>query len=85
VKYNREVSVKVRISLPDDLALALKEAACRKKMPIAQFIRETMESWLWRERSTSGGDPFASITNLVDAPNTGLAEKVDEILYRTWG
>ena len=76
------MSVKVQITLPDDLALALKQAASREKLPLAQSIRETMESRLRQQRSGSGGDPFASITNLVDAPDTDLSESVDEILYK---
>jgi len=76
------VSVKFQITLPDDLALALKQAASREKLPLAQFIRETMESRLRQRRSVGSGDPFASITGLVDAPDTDLSERVDEILYK---
>jgi hypothetical protein len=76
------MSVKFQITLPDDLALALKQAASREKLPLAQFIRETMEGRLRQARSTTGGDPFASITDLVDAPDTDLSERVDEILYK---
>jgi hypothetical protein len=76
------MSVKLQITLPDDLALALKQAASREKLSIAQFIRETMVVRLRQTRSPSGGDPFASITNLVDAPDTGLSESADEILYK---
>jgi hypothetical protein len=67
------MSVKVQITLPDDLALALNDAASREKLSLAQFIRETMQIRLCRQRPASGGDPFASITNLVDAPDTNLA------------
>lgn len=75
------MSVKFQITLPDDLALAMKQAASREKLPLAQLIRETMVIRL-RQRPASGGDPFASITNLVDAPDTDLSENVDEILYK---
>jgi hypothetical protein len=37
---------------------------------------------LREKRSNNGGDPFASITNLVDAPDTDLSANVDEILYK---
>ena len=76
------MSVKFHITLPDDLALALKQAAHRMKLPLAQLIRETMEDRLRQQKSSSRGDPFASITNLVDAPDTDLSERVDEVLYR---
>jgi hypothetical protein len=76
------MSVKFQITLPDDLALELKQAASREKLPLAQLIRETMVVRLRQTRSPSGGDPFDSITNLVDAPDTDLSESVDEILYK---
>lgn len=76
------MSVKFQITLPDDLALELKEAASRKKVPLAQFIRETMVIRLRERRSASSDDPFASITGLADAPDTDLAASVDQILYK---
>lgn len=76
------MSIKFQITLPDDLALDLKRAAARNKMPLAQFIRETMEARLRQPNSTPGGDPFAAITDLVDAPDTDLSERIDEILYQ---
>jgi hypothetical protein len=76
------MSTKFQITLPADLALDLKQAASREKLPLAQFIRETMENRLRQQRSASSGDPFASITNLADAPDTNLSESVDEILYK---
>jgi hypothetical protein len=76
------MSVKFQITLPGDLAVELKQAASRERLPLAQFIRETMVIRLREKRPSSGGDPFASITNLVDAPDTDLSESVDEILYK---
>jgi len=80
--YNDAMSVKFQVTLPDDLAQAMKEAAFREKLPLAQLIRETMVIRLGQTKSANGGDPFASITNLVDAPDTDLSENVDEILYK---
>jgi hypothetical protein len=77
--YNDAVSVKFQITLDAGLAQALKQAASREKLPLTQFIRETMEIRLRQQRSASRGDPFASITNLVDAPGTDLSGRVDEI------
>lgn len=76
------MSVKFQITLSDDLALALKRAAARRKIPLAQLIRDTMEGQLRPRKTAPGGDPFASITDLVDADDSNLAARVDEILYR---
>jgi hypothetical protein len=76
------MSVKFQITLPDDLAQELKQAAYREKLPLAQLIRETMVIRLRQRRPATGGDPFAAITNLVEAPDTDLSERVDEILYK---
>ena len=53
------MSVKFQITLPGDLAVELKQAASREKLPLAQFIRETMVIRLRQPRAASGGDPFA--------------------------
>jgi hypothetical protein len=76
------MSTKFQITLPGDLAQELKQAAFREKLPLAQFIRETMVIRLRQRRPATGGDPFASITDLADAPDTDLSERVDEILYK---
>ncbi|MGA3043233.1 MAG: hypothetical protein ABSF54_20840 [Bryobacteraceae bacterium] len=74
------MSFKVQIARPDDLAL--KQAAAREKLPLAQLILETTVMRLRQTRSQSGGGPFASITNLVDAQDADLSDSVDEILYK---
>ncbi len=76
------MSIKFQITLPDYLALDLKRAAARERIPLAQYIRETMEARLKQANSAAGGDPFACITDLVDAPDTDLSERIDEILYK---
>jgi hypothetical protein len=53
------MSVKFQITLPEGLAMRLRQRS-----------------------SASGGDPFLSITNLVDAPDTDFSERADEILYK---
>lgn len=83
--YNDVVSVKYQITLPDDLALQLKQTAARLKIPMAQFIRETMEQRLQAtkaERKTEWKHPLANIIGIVDSEETDLAARVDEILYR---
>jgi hypothetical protein len=76
------VSIKFQITLPDDLAHQLKREAARRKLPLAEFIRRTMDARLRGERRAKGADPFAGITGLVDAAETNLAARVDEVLYR---
>ncbi len=79
------MSVKYQITLPDDLALELRQTAARFKIPLAQFIRETMEQRLKAAkatRKTSPKHPLASIVGLLDGEDSDLASRVDEILYR---
>ncbi len=80
--YHDRVSVKFQLTMPEDLAVRLKEAAVRRRIPLAAFIRETMEERLRAmDGSENSQDPFASIRGLVDSPETDLASRVDEILY----
>jgi len=78
------VSVKFQITLPDSLAAQIQVAARRLKVPRAEFIRDCVEQ---RLRELNGrrrrGDPFASITGIVDTDETDLASRIDEIVYGT--
>ena len=77
------VSVKFQITLPDDLAAALRNASEKRKMPLAEFIRETMQRRLQQDRAVkSFDDPFASISGILDSPETDLSSRIDEILYK---
>ena len=76
------MSTKYQITLPVPLADELKQTAMRLKIPLAQFMRETMEARLRQEREKVNTDPFASITGLIDDGETDLSSRVDEILYR---
>ena len=83
--YNDDMSVKYQITLPDDLAIELKQAAERLHVPLAQFIRETMEQRLRMNKGKSqpvSAHPLASIIGLLDGEDRDLASRVDEILYR---
>ena len=75
------MSVKFQITLPERLAIELKQAAAKRNLSLAGFIRETMEERL-RRRGVSGGDAFDTITNLVECEETDLASRVNETLYR---
>ena len=76
------MSTKFQVTLPDGLAHELKREAARRRIPLAQFIRGTMEARLREDRKTNPADPFAGITGIVDAAETDLAARVDEVLYR---
>ena len=75
------MSVKFQITLPDDLAVALKQTAAREKVSLAHLIRETMERRLRERGSRRAKNPFAAITGIADLEETDLAARVDEILY----
>jgi hypothetical protein len=76
------VSTKFQITLPDGLARELKREAARRNMPLAEFIRQTMVARLREDRKTNPADPFAGVTGIVDAAETDLVARVDEVLYR---
>jgi hypothetical protein len=74
------MSVKFQITLPEDLAFRLKREAARRKTPLAQFIRETMEREL-RSGKPGGNRFLASIRGIVKCEDRDLSSRVDEILY----
>jgi hypothetical protein len=79
------MSTKYQITLPAELALDLKQTSAQLGIPLAQFIRETMEQRLRSDkakRRTASGHPLASIIGLLDGEDADLASRVDEILYR---
>jgi predicted DNA-binding protein len=74
------MSAKFQITLPEDLAEELKGTSMQLRIPLAQFIRETMEERLREMRSRRGdANPFASITGIIDSGQTDLAATADEI------
>ncbi len=80
--YHDVMSMKFQMTLPDELAFRLKQAASERDIPLAQFIRETMEEQLRRSRSrTTNDDPFAGIRDLVESDERDLSSRVDEVLY----
>jgi hypothetical protein len=78
------VSVKYQITLPGPLAEEMRAAAARLKIPLAQFIRETMEDKLRDLKSRKGKRrPLEWMERLrVDIPDADLASRIDEILYK---
>jgi len=78
------VSIKYQITLPDPLADEMRTTAAKLKIPLAQFIRETVEDKLreLKAQGGNGGRPLEWMEKLrVDIPDTDLASRVDEILY----
>ena len=73
------MSVKYQITLPEDLAFRMREATFSLKIPLAQFIRETMEEKLDRLRSAPEVDRLASIRGLVEG-GPGWSTEVDEVI-----
>ena len=76
------MSRKFQITPPEDLAAEMKSAACRSGMPLAQFIRQTMQEKLAQVKVSKTKDPFAWMDGLARIEETDLASCVDEILYR---
>ena len=76
------MSVKFQITLPERLAIELKQAAAKRSVSLARFIRDTMEERLRQPRGGLGGDAFDTITDLVECEETDLASRVNETLYR---
>ena len=80
--YNDAMSVKFQVTLPEDLATDLKTSAAKLRIPLAQFMRQTMEEKLEQIRSSGAADPLAWMDGLAVASETDIASRVDEILYR---
>ncbi len=78
------MSVKYQITLPEPLAAEMRATAARLKIPLAQFIREIVEEKLRELKSKKPKErPLAWMEKLrVDIPDTDLAARVDEILYK---
>ena len=74
------MSVKYQITLPDDLAFRMREATRSMSIPLAQFIRETMEEKLDRLWDAPETGPFASIRGLVEADTASCSTEVDEVI-----
>lgn len=70
--------------MPEPLAEEMRSTAQRLKIPLAQFIRETMEDKLRelksRKRKTGPLDWMKGMAKGIK--DTDLASRVDEILYK---
>ena len=76
---------KFQMVLPDELGSRLRSAAMRQRIPLAQFIRDTMEKRV-RELESEGNRPhlFQRLSGMgAGIADTDLSERVDDILYGT--
>jgi len=81
-QYTDVVSVKFQITLPEDLAHRLKTTAAKHGVPLAQYIRETMEAKVREENTAKARRPLAWLDDLVfDSGETDISSRVDEIVY----
>jgi hypothetical protein len=77
------MSVKFQIVLPEDLAEEMKTTAARLEVPLARFIRETMQEKLAAMKAKPAKDkPLGWMIGLAGIEDTGLAARVDDILYK---
>ena len=78
------MSIKYQITLPEPLADEMRVTAAKLKIPLAQFIRETVEAKLRELKAQdSNRRPLEWMEKLrVDIPDTDLASRIDEILYK---
>ena len=76
--------MRFQITLPERLAKEIRATAARLKVPMAEFIRETMEDKLRDLKSRKRKErPLAWMEKLrVDIPDTDLSSRIDEILYK---
>ncbi len=76
------MSVKFQMVLPEDLAARMKAVAAAKKIPLAQYVRETMEERIKNESRPDGMHLFEWLRGRgTDIKEADLAARVDEYLY----
>lgn len=75
------MSVKFQMVLPDDLASRLKHEAASMEIPLAEFVRQTMEEKLSARAKSKKRRPLDGIVGILKSGESDLAARVDEILY----
>lgn len=76
------MSVKFQMTMPEDLAARLKRTAADHNVPMAEFIRDSMERVLDEiELSSSPEDPLAFMRGRVKDEDPTLSTRVDEVVY----
>lgn len=74
---------RITVSLPENLAAALKRESERRQVSVSEIAREAFEARLARPPIVNGKRvvPFAGIGR---SGRTNLSERVDEILAEDW-
>jgi hypothetical protein len=75
------MSVKFQVTLPETVLAELKQESAKMGVPVAEFIRQTIDDRLRKRERVPRADPFDGIDGLVDSGETDLTSRVDEILY----
>jgi hypothetical protein len=75
------MSVKFQVTLPEAVLAELKQQSAKMGVPVAEFIRQTIDDRLRKRERVPRTDPFDCIDGLVDSGESDLASRVDEILY----
>jgi hypothetical protein len=75
--------MKFQVTLPDEFAEEARIVAARLQIPLAQFIRDSMQQRLNELRQQKNGkarflDRYSAV---IDTGETDLASRVDELLY----
>jgi len=78
-----ELSMKFQVTLPDDFAEEARTVSARLQIPLAQFIRESMQQRLNELRKQKNGKPrfLERFSGVINTGETDLASRVDELLY----
>ena len=81
--YNDHVATKFQITLPDVFAEEARIVAARLQIPLAQFIRDSMQQRLNELRDQKAARPrfLDRFSGAMNTGETDLASRVDEILY----
>jgi len=78
-----DCDMKFQVTLPDDFAEEARNVSARLRIPLAQFIRDSMQQRLndLRREKTGTTRFLERFSGIIDTGETDLASRVDEILY----
>ena len=69
------MSQKFQITLPERLAAEMRAAAGRMNLPLAEFIRQTIQERLRQAKAFEAPDPFAWMDGLAETGEADLANR----------
>ena len=78
-----DCDMKFQVTLPDDFAEEARNVSALLRIPLAQFIRDSMQQRLndLRREKTGTTRFLERFSGIIDTGETDLASRVDEILY----